>query len=242
MGSAFNLSTISTQTLPGGAFVMGADHGRHDERPAHQVELAPFRAALRPVSNDEYRVFVADMDGTPPPFWGAAEFELGEAPVVGIAWTDALAYCTWLSARTGIEWRLPTEAEREYAARGGIADADWPVPEGGGLHGNWPGDDVRSEIAMLEHPHSPTAACRNRFGLYCMADNVHEWCSDWYDKDWYARSPITAPIGPANGVRRASRGGSWRHRIKFTRVSARSSLNPNFRYNDYGFRVYADAE
>ena len=93
----------------------------------------------------------------------------------------------------------------------------------------------------MEHPHIPLDACRNGYGLYCMADNVHEWCSDWYDRNFYVGSPEHAPIGPASGVRRASRGGSWRHRIKFTRVSARSSLSPNYRYNDYGFRVYADA-
>ena len=74
-----------------------------------------------------------------------------------------------------------------------------------------------------------------------MADNVHEWCSDWYARDYYVDSPRMDPRGPADGTRRASRGGSWRHRIKFTRVSARSSLSPNYRYNDYGFRVYADA-
>jgi formylglycine-generating enzyme required for sulfatase activity len=73
-----------------------------------------------------------------------------------------------------------------------------------------------------------------------MADNVHEWCSDWYDPEYYAVAPADQPSGPPAGARRASRGGSWRHQVKLTRLSARSSLDPSFRYNDYGFRVYAD--
>ena len=164
-------------------------------------------------------------------------FCIPEAPVVGISWHDAVAYCHWLGELTGIALRLPTEAEREYAARGGIAQADWPEPQE-----SWSDDLSRALVANTEHPHVPLEACRNAFGLYCIADNVHEWCSDWYDRSYYATSPSEAPTGPAQGVRRASRGGSWRHRIKFTRVSARSSLSPNYRYNDYGFRVYADAE
>jgi formylglycine-generating enzyme required for sulfatase activity len=74
-----------------------------------------------------------------------------------------------------------------------------------------------------------------------MAENVHEWCSDWYDANYYGQSPAVSPRGPDTGVRRASRGGAWRHSVKFTRLTARSSLPPDYRYNDYGFRVYADA-
>ena len=77
----------------------------------------------------------------------------------------------------------------------------------------------------------------NAFGLYNMADNVHEWCLEWYGKDYYKLSPARDPGGPETGSRRASRGGSWRHQIKVTRSSARSSLDPSFRYTDYGFRV-----
>jgi formylglycine-generating enzyme required for sulfatase activity len=94
----------------------------------------------------------------------------------------------------------------------------------------------------LNEPHAPADACANGFGLRCMAENVHEWCADWYDKGWYARSPVANPRGPRSGKRRVSRGGSWRHSTKFTRVTARASLDPSFRYNDFGLRVYADGE
>ena len=226
---------IELVRLAGGGFRMGADAHRRDERPSHEVWLPPFRAALRPVSNREYRVFVGAADHSPPPFWGRDGFDVDDVPVVGVSWEDAVAFCGWLESATGVPYRLPTEAEREYAARGGLVDQDWP------LAGNdWPDQAERAEIARADHPHIPSAVCRNEYGLYCMADNVHEWCSDWYDRQWYASSPSKQPTGPAEGRRRASRGGSWRHRIKFTRVSARSSLSPAYRYNDYGFRVYAD--
>lgn len=223
--------------VPSGTFIMGADDRRRDERPAHLVALNSFHVAARPVSNDEYARFVAHTDAPAPPFWSQDGFCLPDAPVVGISWHDADAYCRWLRDTTGTPCRLPTEAEREYATRGGIEQADWPQSSA-----TWPENASRQSVAAAEHPHVPLEACRNDFGLYCMADNVHEWCSDWYDRNYYAVSPQHAPTGPLEGSRRASRGGSWRHRIKFTRVSARSSLSPSYRYNDYGFRVYADAE
>ncbi len=225
------------RSLPGGTFTMGADDRRRDERPAHRVTIAPFRAALRPVSNAQYAAFVDHTSAPPPPFWSQQQFRIADAPVVGVSWHEAVAWCEWYSEQSGLRVRLPTEAEREYAARGGHNGADWPEP-----NETWPDESVRSAIAEAEHPHVPLEICRNRFGLYCMADNVHEWCSDWYDRGYYAASPQVAPAGPATGMRRASRGGSWRHRIKFTRVGARSSLSPNYRYNDYGFRIYADAD
>ena len=223
--------------LSGGAFFMGADHQRRDERPAHAVTLAPFRAAERPVSNEQYAAFVEQTAASPPPFWSDDDFRIPDAPVVGISWHDAVIYCEWVSEQVGTHFRLPTEAEREYAARGGLSGADWPQDSDA-----WPDGSERSSVATAEHPHVPLEACRNGFGLYCMADNVHEWCSDWYDRNYYSQSPESTPTGPAEGMRKASRGGSWRHRVKFTRVSARSSLSPNYRYNDYGFRVYADAD
>ncbi|MDE2987155.1 MAG: SUMF1/EgtB/PvdO family nonheme iron enzyme [Chloroflexota bacterium] len=236
MSSPAAVSSLRLIHLPGGTFIMGADDRRSDERPAHPVNLGPFFAADRPVSNDEYAAFVEHTDALPPPFWPQDGFRIPDAPVVGISWHDAVAYCEWLSTQTDTRVRLPTEAEREYAARGGLEEADWPEPDA-----CWPEATARASVASAEHPHAPLDACRNRFGLYCMADNVHEWCSDWYDRSYYDVSPRAEPAGPVSGMRRASRGGSWRHRIKFTRVSARSSLSPSYRYNDYGFRIYADA-
>ena len=222
--------------LPAGRFTLGNPQGRRDERPAREISLDPFLAARCPVSNREYREFVQDAGAPAPPFWNDDRFSIDDAPVVGISWHDAAAYCEWRARIDGLPCRLPTEAEREYAARGGLPSADWPSEAA-----DWPDDPARTEIARLDRPHVPSELCANGFGLLCMADNVHEWCSDWYARDAYARLPAANPRGPADGARRSSRGGSWRHRIKFTRVSARSSLPPAYRYNDYGFRLYADA-
>jgi formylglycine-generating enzyme required for sulfatase activity len=222
--------------IPGGVFTMGNDAGRADERPAHRVELPPFRAAVTPVSNAEYAVFVAATGHQPAPFISDERFSDPQQPVAGVSWHDAAAYCHWLARETGLSARLPTEAEREFAALSGLEGVDWPW-------GNEPPDSVESlrEIVRLERPHVPGEECANGYGLRCMVDNLHEWCSDWYDANYYASSPEESPRGPAAGKRRSSRGGSWRHQIKFNRISARSSLDPGFHYNDYGFRVFADA-
>jgi formylglycine-generating enzyme required for sulfatase activity len=219
--------------IPRGEFVMGKDGSRTDEAPAHRVRLQGFRAALRPVSNRDYSEFVSSTGGPPAPFVEDARFANSEAPVVGINWHQAVAYCDWLTARTGILFRLPTEAEREFASLGGLRDGDWP----------WPGEnaDFVRWVNALDGPHVPSPACQNGFGLYCMAENVHEWCSDWYSSTYYRESPEADPPGPATGTRRASRGGSWRHKEKTTRINARSSLVPEFQYSDFGFRVYAEA-
>jgi formylglycine-generating enzyme required for sulfatase activity len=222
--------------LPGARFVMGNDAGRPDERPAHSVSLRPFHAARRPVTNAEYAAFLEATGAEPPRFWTKPGFDAPDLPVVGVTWFDAVAFCDWLSQGTGRTFRLPTEAEREYATLGGLEGADWPW---GNQH---PAQRPElAEIATLARPHAPNELCINGFGLLCMADNVHEWCSDWYGAAYYAVSPEEAPAGPPSGVRRASRGGAWRHQIKFNRCSARSSLVPTFQYNDYGFRVYGGA-
>ena len=224
-------------SLPGGEFVMGHDRHRRDDRPAHRVSLGPFRAAVSPVTNAEYSRYVEASGAALPRFDGNPIFSAPRKPVVGVSWYEATAYCNWLANQTDVPYRLPTEAEREFAARGG-RESDWPWGDGD------PGSHLTQRfVAESKGPHVPRLECANQFGLRCMAENVHEWCHDFYQSDYYEQrgieSPSDSPRGPATGTRRASRGGSWRHRIKFTRVSARSSLIPGYRYNDYGFRLYA---
>jgi formylglycine-generating enzyme required for sulfatase activity len=218
--------------VPGGTFVMGKADSRADEAPPHAVSVRAVLAAETPVTNRQYAAFRAAASAAEPPFLAEQRFAEPEAPVVGINWFEAVAYCEWLSTTTGRRFRLPTEAEREFAALGGLASSDWP----------WPGERAGfvAWVNSLEGPHVPSDACANGYGLRCMAENVHEWCLDWYDAAYYASSPADNPGGPETGKRKASRGGSWRHREKTTRINARSSLVPEFRYSDFGFRVYAD--
>ena len=212
--------------IPSGSFVMGDEHGRPDERPAHSVYVGAFEMAILPVTNAEYARFVEATAHEPPRFFDDARFNDRRQPVVGVSWFDAAAYCTWLSEHTGAGWRLPTEAEREKAARGGVEGQHYP----------WGDDDGPLARADQDAPNVVGLSGPYGYGLYDMGYNVHEWCSDWYDATYYARSPDD-PCGPESGVRRASRGGAWRHQVKVARCAARSSLDPTFRYNDYGFRV-----
>jgi formylglycine-generating enzyme required for sulfatase activity len=159
-------------------------------------------------------------------------FSHPELPVVGVTWDEAVAYCQWFRDSTGKEFRLPTEAEWEYAARGGREGELYP----------W-GDEPPWERSMIGCDAATGGPARvgvnppNGFVLYDMSEGVHEWCSDYYDYNYYRYSPERNPQGARSGTRRASRGGSWRHQIKFSRSAARSSLPPSFRYADYGFRV-----
>jgi iron(II)-dependent oxidoreductase len=224
---------VASALIPAGAFTMGDDAGRSDERPAHRVWLSAFRLALLPVTNRDYAAFLTASGHEEPGCWRDGRFNAPDQPVVGVSWFDAVSYCDWLSAVRGRRYRLPTEAEREKAARGGVDGAVFP----------W-GDDPGDAAGRFEQdaPRVVGLAGPTGYGLFDMGYNVHEWCSDWYDPRYYHDSPDRDPPGPPSGSRRASRGGAWRHQIKVCRCAARSSLVPTFRYNDYGFRLATDAE
>lgn len=202
---------------------MGQKDGRDDERPVHRVTLAPFRLSRLPVTNADFAAFR--------PF----EFTNSALPVTSVSWFEATEYCAWLTSQWGIRLRLPTEAEWEFAARGGLEQSRYPW-------GNAPPETRAGYAARwLRGPEPVGTAEPNAYGLFDLCENVHEWCSDWYAQDYYSESPSENPQGPATGLRRASRGGAWRHHIKIARCAARSSLPPDFRYADYGFRVASDA-
>ncbi len=216
--------------LRGGSFIMGSDSGREDEAPPHLVVVSPFSISRYAVTNRDYALFLDQSHAPPPPSWDDPKFNHPDQPAVSVSWFEASAFCEWLSRTLGGSFRLPSEAEREFACRAGTSTA-YP----------W-GDDAdpkRGEYGSRWHEGGPetVGGQPNGFGLLNMADNVHEWCLDWYGRDYYRISPLKDPPGPPTGVRRVARGGSWRHKIKVTRSSARSALDPGFRYTDFGFRV-----
>jgi formylglycine-generating enzyme len=224
---------LETVLIPAGAFTMGDDAARPDERPAHRVALSAFRIAVLPVTNEDYGGFLAATAGEPPRFWDDPAFNHPRQPVVGVSWYEATAYCDWASLVHGAPVRLPTEAEWERAARGGLDTAAYPW---GDQPFDGSGGRFRQDATWQVGTTPP-----NGYGIVDIGFNIHEWCSDWYDPGYYAVSPTDDPPGPPTGERRASRGGAWRHAIKVSRCSARSSIPPDYRYNDYGFRVVAEA-
>jgi formylglycine-generating enzyme required for sulfatase activity len=227
------MNPIELINIPGGTFLMGSSTGRDDERPVHRVDLKSFRIARFPVTNQQYAEFLSDSKFPNSASTVLDSFNDPLQPVTGVSWFDAIAFCEWIAKKTGVLYRLPTEAEWEYAACGGDSANVYPwgtrmwdcMPE---LHSRF--QDGPEKVGGFEP---------NAFGIHDMGMNVHEWCSDWYDFNYYSSSPEFDPRGPESGTRRSSRGGSWRHQIKITRCSARSSIPPAMRYADYGFRVCA---
>jgi formylglycine-generating enzyme len=218
-------------TIPAGWFLMGSDNGQDNERPIHRVWIDSFRLAAHQATNSDYTQFLHHTGKLPPPFWQDPCFNHPQQPVVGVSWLEAAHYCDWLRATTGRPYRLPTEAEWEFAARGGTENALFPWGDG-------PPESLPTYAGRWQTGPEPVGHyAPNAFGLFDICSNVHEWCSDWYDADYYATSPERNPRGPEHGSRRVSRGGSWRHHIKVTRCAARSSIPPHFQYADYGFRV-----
>ncbi|MBI3670500.1 MAG: formylglycine-generating enzyme family protein [Acidobacteria bacterium] len=220
--------------IPEGWFEMGCAAGRDDEKPLHRVWLDAFELAVCQVTNAEYARFLAATRHPAPLQWDDPNFNHPQQPVVATSWFDAMAYCAWLSKLTGRCYRLPTEAEWERAARGSVEGALYPW-------GDAPPESLPNYATRWkDRPERVAQYVPNAYGLYNLGENVHEWCADWYDAGYYARSPERNPQGRERGSRRASRGGSWRHHIKVTRTAARSSIPPEFHYGDYGFRLARD--
>ena len=201
---------VKMALIPAGEFQMGSNDGRDIEKPVHTVYVDAFYMDVYEVTNAQYRKFVQATGHREPIGWGYVDgkwkdgfepwkdsrFNGDNQPIVCVSWDDAVAYCAWAGKR------LPTEAEWERAARGGLAGKRYP----------W-GDSIdKSQANYNRNVGKPTPVGRyepNRYGLYDMVGNAWEWCADWYGSDYYKNSPKRNPTGPNSGSWRVLRGGSW---------------------------------
>ena len=213
--------------IPAGSFEMG-DHfgdGEGDELPVHTVQLDAFYMDVHEVTVGQFREFVNQSGYKYDGSWNdVARYSPGdEYPMVNVNWNDATAYAKWAGKR------LPTEAEWEYVARGGLVGKRYP----------W-GDKVSHDNANYDVKVGKTTVVgsypANGYGLYDMGGNVWEWCQDWYGGDYYNNSPTKNPSGPGTGSSRVLRGGYWNSSTNLLRVANRCNSSPDNRYNSFGFR------
>ncbi|MBQ9509678.1 MAG: formylglycine-generating enzyme family protein [Bacteroidales bacterium] len=229
--------------VDGGTFTMGATSEQgsdadSDETPAHSVTLSTYYIGETEVTQELWQ----EVMGSNPSY-----FKGSRRPVEKVSWEDCQDFIRRLNQRTGKNFRLPTEAEWEYAARGGrksygskyaggssVDDVAWYWVNSGDsrLSGSWDWDRIKANNCQT-HPVATKRA--NELGLYDMSGNVWEWCQDWYGN--YSSSSQTNPQGPSSGSYRVYRGGCWRIIAGSCRVSFRRSGAPSFRYHILGLRL-----
>ena len=213
--------------IPAGEFLMGspgdAPDKSADEIPQHRVRITkPFYLGINEVTQEQYEEV---MDKNPSKFKGSS------LPVETVSWEDATQFCKKLSELDGKNnYRLPTEAEWEYACRAGTTTRYSC------------GDELDSDCAWFSgnsgnQTHPVGEKRPNAWGFYDMHGNVLEWCSDWYDSDYYGSSPSADPTGPSTGSNRVIRGGSWDLNAGLCRSANRNGRRPDRRYDSLGFRV-----
>jgi formylglycine-generating enzyme required for sulfatase activity len=203
--------------VPAGEFLMGSTE-YEDEKPPHRVHLDAYHVDRYEVTNALYRRFMDATGRQAPSYWNDSKWNGASQPVVGVSWHDAEAYCRWAGKR------LPTEAEWEKAARG-TDGRKYPWGD------QWDSSKANSfesklgkTVAVGSYPGGASP-----YGAHDMAGNVWEWVADWYDKDYYRRSPERNPQGPDSGHHRVLRGGSWVNIPVDLRTADRDYVTPDFR-------------
>lgn len=216
-----NLEMVAVQ---GGTFTMGDTFGggNSDEKSTHSVTLSNFYIGKFEVTQAQWQ---AVMGSNPSNFKGCSS-----CPVETVSWNDVQEFIKKLNQLTGKRYRLPTEAEWEYAARGGSQSKGFKYSGSNSI------DEVAWYNGNSGSKTQPVGGKKpNELGLYDMAGNVWEWCADWFGS--YTSDAKTNPTGPTSGTRRVYRGGSWFHDAQYCRVADRYNFIPDFRYNGLGFRL-----
>lgn len=220
--------------IPSGEFIMGKDMKNGlGFSPAHKVKVDSFYMDTYEVSNRDYLKFCQATGHKLPEFWNTSIFRSGEKylnyPVIGINYWDAKKYAKWAGKR------LPTEAEWEYAARGGLVDKNFP-------NGNeWTKEKPMQDSSGWKNLIEPVGKYEaNRFGLYDMSGNVWEWVADRYSETYYSKSEYDNPKGPDKGANRVIRSGSWHSGKMCKKVFYRKGLISNWCDFAVGFRCVKD--
>jgi iron(II)-dependent oxidoreductase len=215
--------------IPAGSFEMGDHSDGLSDAPVHRVELDEFYMDSREVTNGQYGVFMEQTGHRKPIYWNNTSFNQTNQPVVGVDWNDAVAYAKWAGKR------LPTEAEWEYAAHGGLVGKRYPG-----------GDEISHDDANYDRkvgkPRVVGSYPANGYGLYDMAGNVWEWCQDLYGGDYYSNSPTKNPPGSDTGKYRVLRGGDWSLNAGSLRVAPRPYRHPHLRNYLIGFRCVSGSD
>jgi len=217
--------------VQGSTFSMGSDASDGNSYiHVHSVTVSNFRISKYEVTVAQYREY-CNSNGTNMPEAPKSGWK-DNYPIVNVSYDDANRYCNWLSEKTGKDYRLPTEAEWEFAARGGNNSNNYTYSGGNDIeevawyYGN---SNYQSHLVGQKRP--------NELGLYDMTGNVWEWCKDWYAEDYYWESPESNPKGPLSGTNRISRGGCM---VTNSRVSDRNYYAPDFHSTALGFRVVSN--
>jgi len=214
--------------VKGGCFRMGNsfDDGNEDEKPVHKVCVSDFNISRFEVTQDQW---LAVMGNNPSHFSGCGL----KCPVEMVSWDDIQAFLLRLNQLTGKKYRLPTEAEWEYAAGGGGKNQKWAGTSKESSLGNYAWYEANSN----GRPHPVGQKKPNDLGLYDMTGNVWEWLGDRYGENYYRESPVDNPLGPSSGSERILRGGSWYFDSRNIRISLRLRDNPVYRNFIFGFRL-----
>lgn len=217
-------SNIQMVFVQGGSFDMGSNNGLNDEKPVHRVTLSSFYIGKYEVTQAQWEMI---MGSNPSNFQGC-----DECPVEQISWYDVQDFIKKLNQKTGKTYRLPTEAEWEYSAKGGSKSNGY----------TYSGSNVITNVAWYKEnsnaqTHEAGQKQANELGIYDMTGNVWEWCSDWYDSNYYANSPTENPTGPTTGSGRVIRGGCWSFSALSCPVAHRIGLKPGAVDYIFGFRL-----
>ena len=216
---------IEMIAVEGGSFNMGSNESDYaDEKPIHTVTVSSFKMGKYEITQAQWKAVMT----TNPSYFS----ECDTCPVEYVSYTDVQGFIEELNYKTGKKYRLPTEAEWEFAARGGNNSNDYI----------YSGSSTPSKVAWTDENSKgkthPVGKLRpNELGLYDMSGNVLEWCSDWYGEDYYSNSPSNNPEGPVSGTRRVLRGSSWYLLASLCRVADRFIFDPSRRFGFIGFRV-----